>query len=88
MDTYASLMRLATSFYKSKKNAVELILREAIYNAIHACILEYKQGNQGYLPEISIYINSQNNSVKIVDNGIGFSESDKKIFFDIAQSNC
>lgn len=87
MDTYASLMGLATNFYKSKKNAVELILREAISNAIHACIMEYKQENRDYLPEISIHIDSQNNTIKIKDNGIGFSESDKKIFFDIAQSN-
>ncbi|MGX2973147.1 ATP-binding protein [Helicobacter sp. T3_23-1059] len=87
MDTYASLMGLATNFYKSKKNAVELILREAISNAIHACILEHRQQNQRYLPKIYIHINSQNNSIKIIDNGIGFSESDKKIFFDIAQSN-
>lgn len=87
MDTYASLMGLATNFYKSKKNAVELILREAISNAIHACIMEYKQENRDYLPEISIHIDSQNNAIKIKDNGIGFSESDKKIFFDIAQSN-
>lgn len=87
MDTYASLKGLATNFYKSKKNAVELILREAISNAIHACIMEYKQENRDYLPEISIHIDSQNNTIKIKDNGIGFSESDKKIFFDIAQSN-
>lgn len=87
MDTYASLNGLAANFYKGKKNAVELILREAISNAIHACILEHKQQKQGYLPKISIHINSQNSSIKVIDNGIGFSESDKKIFFDIAQSN-
>lgn len=87
MDSYASLKGLATNFYKGKKNAVELILREAISNAIHACIIEYKQENQGYLPKISIYVNSQDNSIKIIDNGIGFSQSDKKIFFDLARSN-
>lgn len=87
MDTYASLNGLATNFYKGKKNAVELILREAISNAIHACILEHKQQKQGYLPKISIHINSQSSSITVIDNGIGFSESDKKIFFDIAQSN-
>lgn len=88
MDTYASLRGLATSFYKNKRNAVELILREAISNAIHACIIQYKQNeNNKYLPEISIIINSEEKSIKIEDNGIGFSEDDKRLFFDIAKSN-
>ncbi len=66
MDTYASLRGLATSFYKNKRNAVELILREAISNAIHACIIQYKQNeNNKYLPEISIIINSEEKSIKI-----------------------
>lgn len=80
MDTFASLKELATQFYKSKKNAVELILREAISNAIHACIIERQNNIEGYLPTISICINSNNNSVKITDNGVGFSETDKKYF--------
>lgn len=88
MDTYASLRGLATSFYKNKRNAVELILRESISNAIHACIIQYKQNeNNKYLPEISIIINSEEKSIKIEDNGIGFSEDDKRLFFDIAKSN-
>lgn len=87
MDTYASLKGLATNFYKGKKNAIELILREAISNAIHACIIEHRQGNQSYLPKIDIRINSNENSIRVVDNGVGFSESDRKNFFDIAKSS-
>ena len=87
MNTFADLGGLATNAYRNKKRAVELILREAVSNAIHACIIEYRQGNIGYLPQISIYINSKENSIKIIDNGVGFSESDKKNFFDIAKSN-
>ena len=88
MDTYASLKGLATSFYRNKRNAVELILREAISNSIHACIIQCKYNeNNKYSPEISIKINSEEKSIKIEDNGIGFSEDDKKLFFDIAKSN-
>lgn len=87
MNTFADLGGLAAQTYKNKKKAVELILREAVSNAIHACIIEYRQGNIGYLPQISIYINSKENNIKIIDNGVGFSESDKKNFFDIAKSN-
>lgn len=87
MNTFADLGGLAAQTYKNKKKAVELILREAVSNAIHACIIEYRQDNIGYLPQISIYINSKENNIKIIDNGVGFSESDKKNFFDIAKSN-
>lgn len=87
MNTFADLGGLAAQTYKNKKRAVELILRETVSNAIHACIIEYRQDNIGYLPQISIYINSKENNIKIIDNGVGFSESDKKNFFDIAKSN-
>lgn len=87
MDTFADLGGLAAQTYKNKKRAVELILREAVSNAIHACIIEYRQGNIGYLPQISIHVNSKENSIKIIDNGVGFSESDKNNFFNIAKSN-
>lgn len=87
MNTFADLTGLATQTYKNKHKAVELILREAVSNAIHACIIEHRQGNQGYLPKIYIHINSNENSIKIIDNGVGFSESDRNNFFDIAKSS-
>lgn len=87
MNTFADLTGLATQTYKNKNKAVELILREAVSNAIHACIIEHRQGNQGYLPKIYIHINSNENSIKVIDNGVGFSESDRKNFFDIAKSS-
>ncbi len=66
-----------------------MILREAISNAIHACIIEKqrRKDTQGYISKISIEINSKNNLIIIKDNGIGFSIEDKEIFFNIAERN-
>ncbi|WP_297577892.1 ATP-binding protein [uncultured Helicobacter sp.] len=87
-NSYADIKGLAERTYKNKKNGVSLILREAISNAIHACIIEKtRRGNIQYIPKIEIKIDSKNNMITIKDNGIGFSLEDKQTFFNIAKQN-
>ncbi|RDU58359.1 ATP-binding protein [Helicobacter sp. MIT 99-5507] len=87
-NSYADIKGLAERTYKNKKNGVSLILREAISNAIHACIIEKtRRKNIQYIPKIEIKIDSKNNTIIIKDNGIGFSLEDKQIFFNIAKQN-
>ncbi|MBD5391160.1 hypothetical protein HDR67_04060, partial [bacterium] len=71
-DSYVDIKGLAERIYKNKKNGVSLILREAISNAIHACIIEKtRRDNIQYIPKVELKIDSKNNTITIKDNGIG-----------------
>lgn len=89
-NTYANLRGLAQNFYKSKKNGAEIVLREMISNAIHACFIkkeESKSKNSNYIPEVFISIQGEYKQFIIKDNGCGFCNQDKEVFADLAESN-
>lgn len=83
-SSYVEIKKIAEKFYKNKKNGVELLLRECISNAIHACIIK-NRNTKNYNPKIHIRIDED--KITIEDNGIGFSEEDKELFCNLAQEN-
>ncbi|MDA3079391.1 MULTISPECIES: ATP-binding protein [unclassified Campylobacter] len=89
-QSFVNLKNMAEKFYKNKHNGVELILREAISNSIHACIIQKETfKEESYQAKIHIKIQENQNGgiIVIEDNGIGFSEIDKEMLFDLGSSN-
>lgn len=84
-DSLANLRGMAERFYKSKKLGAEVVLRESISNAIHACLIKKQKLGDSYTPKILLNIDSNKKEITIKDNGIGFSLEDKEIFKELAK---
>lgn len=90
MDQVSDVSFRAEKMYKNTRGKFGYVLREIIANAIHSTIIRQNtEENNEYQPFVDIFIDRTKDNIKIIvkDNGIGFTEENRKYFSQLDYQN-
>ncbi|MGP1474158.1 MAG: ATP-binding protein [Treponema sp.] len=90
MEQVSDVTFRAEKMYKNTRGKFGYVLREIIANAIHSTIIRQNtEENNEYQPFVDIFIDRTKDNIKIIvkDNGIGFTEENRKYFSQLDYQN-
>lgn len=90
MEQVSDVSFRAEKMYKNTRGKFGYVLREVIANAIHSTIIRQNtEENNEYQPFVDIFIDRTKDNIKIIvkDNGIGFTEENRKYFSQLDYQN-
>ena len=90
MDQVSDVSFRAEKMYKNTRGKFGYVLREVIANAIHSTIIRQNtEENNKYQPYVDIFIDRTKENIQIIikDNGIGFTEENRKYFSQLDYQN-
>lgn len=90
MEQVSDVTFRAEKMYKNTRGKFGYVLREVIANAIHSTVIRQKiENNNKYKPFIDISIDRTKDNIQIIvkDNGMGFTEENRKYFSQLDYQN-
>jgi len=79
----------AEKIYRNSREKFGLLLREVVSNAIHATIIRRKHEGDGFSPNVSLCIHTDEKeaTIHVRDNGEGFTDHNRKSFTHLDYRN-